>query len=87
MILIPFIRVNSSFSDIEKSKNYIINCQNKVIEPQVKKLWEKVPVFKRSMGEVPIFHIPNNKSLIEKLLDFKAIDVKEASDSSRSLRA
>lgn len=64
---LPVIVIYPDFNE----KSDIINCQNKVIEPQVKKLWEKVPVFKRSMGEVPIFHIPNNKSLIEKALKDK----------------
>lgn len=64
---LPVIVIYPDFNE----KSDIINCQNKVIEPQVKKLWEKVPVFKSSMGEVPTFHIPNNKSLIEKALKDK----------------
>jgi hypothetical protein len=51
-----------------KEKSDIIDCDKKVIKVQIRKLWDKLPVFRNTMIKVPTLHIPKNKSLIEKAL-------------------
>ncbi len=51
-----------------KEKSDIIDCDKKEIKNQIKKLWDKLPVFRDSMSKVPTIHLPNNKALIEKTL-------------------
>lgn len=62
---LPVIVVYPEFSE----KSDIINCEKKTFEKQVKDLWDKLPVLRDSMDEVPTLHIPNNKSEIEKALN------------------
>ena len=67
---LPVIVVYPDFSD----KSDIINCQTKSIRKKVRNLWDKLPRFRDSMGEVPTIHVPNKKALIRKALeddDFK----------------
>jgi hypothetical protein len=52
-----------------KEKSDIIDCDKKEIKPQIKNLWNKLPIFRDSMSTVPTIHIPNNKALIEKTLN------------------
>ena len=47
-------------------KSDIINCSSKTIRQQIKNLWDKLPAFRDSMGDVPTIHIPNKKARIEK---------------------
>lgn len=42
-----------------------------LLKPAVKKLWDKLPVFRDSMGNVPTLHIPLDKSLIVRSLQDK----------------
>jgi len=51
-----------------KERKDIINCESKTFKKQIKDLWDKLPIFRDSMSEVPTIHIPNNKVLIEKTL-------------------
>jgi len=67
---------------IEKSD--IINCESKTFKKQIKDLWDKLPIFRDSMSEVPTIHLPNNKALIEKTLkdpDFNVATKKESGKS------
>jgi hypothetical protein len=41
---------------------------NGSLQPAVKSLWDKLPIFRDSMGKVPTLHVPLSKSLIEKSL-------------------
>jgi hypothetical protein len=52
-----------------KEKSDIWDCDNDDIKNKVKKLWDKLPIFKSSMDQVPTIHIPNNKTIIEKALN------------------
>lgn len=61
---LPVIVVYPDYSE----KSDIINCASKTIRQQIKNLWDKLPVFRNSMGSVPTLHIPNKKALIKKAL-------------------
>lgn len=43
--------------------------QNGSLKQKVKNLWNKLPVFRDSMNEVPTLHIPMNKNLINSSLE------------------
>ena len=61
---LPVIVVYPDYSE----KSDIINCSSHTIRQQIKNLWDKVPIFRDSMGEVPTLHVPNKKALIRKAL-------------------
>lgn len=61
---LPVIVVYPEFSE----KADIIGCETKVIRKKIRDLWDKVPRFRDSMGEVPTVHLPNKKLLIKKTL-------------------
>jgi hypothetical protein len=61
---LPVIVIYPEFSE----KSDIINCDSKAIKQQIKSLWDKLPIFRDSMDNVPTIHIPMNKALIEKIL-------------------
>lgn len=50
-------------------KSDIINCLSNTIRKRIKDLWDKLPIFRNSMDEVPTIHLPNKKSLIKKTLE------------------
>ena len=56
-------------------KSDIINCSSNTIRKQIKNLWDKLPIFRDSMNEVPTIHVPNQKSLIKKALENKKFEV------------
>lgn len=62
---LPVIVVYPEF----KEKSDIINCDKKEIKQQIKNLWDKLPIFRDSMKEVPVIHVPNNKELIKEALN------------------
>lgn len=62
---LPVIVVYPEYSE----KSDIINCSSETIKKKIKDLWDNLPIFRNSMSEVPIFHIPNNKSLVKKALN------------------
>ena len=49
-------------------KSDIINCSSQTMKKQIKDLWDNLPVFRNSMGEVPTIHLPNDKALITRAL-------------------
>lgn len=61
----PVIVVYPDFSE----KSDIINCNSETFRKQVTDLWDKLPIFKNSMLNVPTFHIPNKKALIRSALN------------------
>ena len=67
-----------------KEKSDIINCESKTFKKQIKDLWDKLPIFRDSMSEVPTIHIPNNKALIEKTLKDADFNVATKKEPSRS---
>ena len=62
---LPVIVIYPEYSE----KSDIINCSSKKIKQKIKDLWDKLPIFRNSMGDVPTLHIPNKKSLIKKALE------------------
>jgi hypothetical protein len=61
---LPVIVIYPEYSE----KSGICDANN-VIRKEIRDLWEKLPIFRDSMGKVPTIHIPNNKVLIEKTLN------------------
>lgn len=61
---LPVIVIYPEFSE----NSDIINCDSKTFRQQIKNLWDKLPIFRDSMDNVPTIHIPMNKALIEKTL-------------------
>jgi len=57
---LPVIVVYPDYSE----KSNIINCKSETFKKQIKDLWDKLPAFRDSIGDVPTLHIPNKKSLI-----------------------
>ena len=51
-----------------KEKSDIISCESKKLRKKIKDLWDTLPKFRDSMKNVPIIHVPNKKSLIQKAL-------------------
>ncbi len=45
--------------------NYLLIRNDK---EQIKDLWDKLPIFRDSMDEVPTIHVPNKKELIRTAL-------------------
>ena len=62
---LPVIVVYPDYTE----KSDIINCTSKSIKQKIKNLWDKIPVFRNSMGEVPTIHVPNKKALIKNALN------------------
>ncbi len=67
-----------------KEKSDIINYESKTFKKQIKDLWDKLPIFRDSMSEVPTIHIPNNKVLIEKTLNDADFNVATKKEPGRS---
>jgi hypothetical protein len=61
---LPIIVVYPEF----KVKSDIIDCSTRRIRQQVTNLWDRLPVFRDSMSEVPTLHIPNVKETIRSAL-------------------
>ena len=53
------------------------------IRQQIKNLWDKLPVFRDSMDNVPTIHVPNKKALIRKALEDKDFMVNTKCDPGR----
>ena len=60
---LPVIVVYPEYS--EKSDIY----ENSSIKQEIKDLWDKLPIFRNSMDDVPTIHIPFKKELIKKALE------------------
>jgi len=52
-----------------EEKSDIINCQSETFRKQITDLWDKLPLFRDSMHNVPTMHIPNKKILIKSALN------------------
>ncbi|MDP1884671.1 MAG: TIR domain-containing protein [Candidatus Moranbacteria bacterium] len=61
---LPVIVVYPDYAE----KSDIINCSSNTIKQQIKNLWDKLPIFRDLMGEVPTLHIPKKKALIKSAL-------------------
>ena len=75
---LPVIIVYPEYSE----KSDIINCSSNTIKQKIKDLWDKLPIFRNSMGNVPTLHIPNKKSLIKKALEDEDFMVNTKCDSN-----
>ena len=62
---LPIIVVYPEYNE----KSDIINCSSNTIKKQIKDLWDNLPIFRNSMGEVPTMHIPCKKNIIIKALN------------------
>lgn len=62
-------------------KSEIIICGTKEIRKQVKDLWDKLPIFRDNMDDVPTLHVPLKKDLIEKALENKRYMVQTAGET------
>lgn len=74
---LPVIVIYPEYSE----ESDIINCKSKSIKQQIKNLWDKLPIFRDSMGSVPTIHIPMKKVLIEKALKDKDLMVSSKVES------
>jgi len=74
---LPVIVIYPEYSN----KSDIINCSSKTFKKQIKDLWDKLPIFKNSMSNVPTLHIPMNKTLITKALNNSDFKVATKGDS------
>ena len=61
---LPVIVVYPDYSE----ESDIINCSSETFKQKIKNLWDKLPVLRDSLGEVPTIHVPKKKSLIKKAL-------------------
>ena len=62
---LPVIVVYPEYS----KKSDIVDSNSNSIKQDIKDLWNKLPMFRDSMKNVPTIHIPNKKSLIKKALE------------------
>lgn len=62
---LPVIVVYPEYSE----KSDIIDCTSKTFRQAIEDLWDKLPIFRDSMSEVPTLHIPMKKSLIRSALE------------------
>ena len=62
---LPVIVVYPEYSE----KSDIIDCETENIREKIKNLWDKLPIFRDSMKNVPTFHIPNKKDYIKNALN------------------
>ncbi|MGZ2371810.1 TIR domain-containing protein [Ancylomarina sp. YFZ004] len=76
---LPVIVIYPEYSE----KSDIIDCTEKTIKKQIEDLWDKLPIFRDSMNEVPTIHIPMNKVLIEKALNNKDYKVETKGKASK----
>lgn len=52
-----------------KNKSDVIDCKSKSIKKQIEDLWDKLPIFRDSMKNVPTLHIPYDQSIIKQALN------------------
>ena len=62
---LPAIVIYPEYSE----KSDIINCTSETFKKQIKDLWDKLPIFRNSMSNIPTLHIPNKKILIRNSLN------------------
>jgi hypothetical protein len=62
---LPVIVVYPDFS----KESDIINCLSETFKQQIRDLWDKLPIFRDSMGNVATLHIPMNQALITRALN------------------
>lgn len=62
---LPVIVIYPEYSE----KRELLDSNAKTFNSNIKKLWDNLPIFRNSMSKVPTIHVPNNKMLIEKVLN------------------
>jgi hypothetical protein len=62
---LPVIAIYPEYNE----ENDIINCTSEIFKKQIKDLWDKLPIFRDSMNQVPTIHIPLKKNLVERALN------------------
>ena len=58
---LPLIVIYPEF----KLKSDIIDCKSNTIKSNIENLWNKLPIFRNSMHNVPTMHLPLSKELIK----------------------
>jgi len=76
---LPVIVVYPEYSE----KSDIINCKSETFRKQITELWDKLPIFRDSMLNVPTIHIPNKKILIRNSLNDPDFMVASKADATR----
>ena len=61
---LPVIVIYPEYSE----ESDIINCATKHFKQQIVNLWDKIPVFRRSMTTVPTLHVPLQQALVKSAL-------------------
>lgn len=77
---LPVIVVYPEYSE----KSDIVNCSSGSIKKKIKDLWDKLPIFKNSMDNVPTLHVPNKKAVIKNALNNKKFMVGTKGNSGAS---
>jgi len=62
-------------------KSDIINCSSETIKQKINNLWDNLPIFRNSMGNVPTLHIPNKKAVIKNALNNEGFMINTKKDS------
>ena len=73
---LPVIVVYPDFTE----KSDIIDCDTERIRQKIKNRWDRLPIFRDSMKNVPTLHIPNAKSLIKQALQDDDLKVQTKAD-------
>lgn len=76
---LPVIIVYPEYTE----KSDIINCQTNTFKSQIKLLWDRLPILRESMNQVPTLHIPNKKALIKSALEDKNFMINTAKDAGK----
>ena len=74
---LPIIVVYPEFS--EKSEI----AENSIIEDQIKKLWNNIPVFRDNMSKVATLHIPYKKEIISRALSCDGFKIQNAKKAGK----
>lgn len=74
---LPVIVVYPNYSE----KEDLLTASKGDLKKEVKDLWDKLPIFKSSMDNVPTLHIPMKKSLIEAALNNEDFTVQHETEA------
>lgn len=75
---LPIIVIYPDFPE----KSDIVNKGGKIL-PNIKKMWDKLPVFRDNMSKVATIHIPFKQDLLKKCLDDPDLTVQHMTKKSR----
>jgi hypothetical protein len=76
---LPVIVICPEYSE----ESDIINCTSETLKKQIKDLWDKLPIFRDSMSNVPTIHMPLKKNLVERALKDEDLRVNTKCDAEQ----